>query len=101
MVEVATKDRIEKAEIDIIGLLAIAQGNNAPQLSNFLLHFLSTNFQTMKKRPEWKNMDPKNLKYVEENQWPPVSYLKELEEYEKAMARYSLGTEAEKNCSVM
>jgi len=47
MVEVATKDGIEKADIDIIGLLLLAQQNNANQLAAFCLHFIANNYQVL------------------------------------------------------
>jgi len=92
-VEIATRDDIIKADVDIIGLLLLSQLHNASQLEKFCLHFISSNYQPMKKREEFKMLKGENLKYVEENQWPPVSYLKELEEFEK--------TKGGENCSVM
>jgi hypothetical protein len=38
----------------------------------------------MSKRKEFKKLEGNNKKYVEDNQWPPLSYLKELEAYEKS-----------------
>jgi len=99
MVEVATKDGIEKADIDLIGLLHLAQQNNANQLAAFCLHFISNNYQPMKKRSEWSSLAGENLKYIEEHQWPPVSYLKQLEEYESKMKASGAGNK--ENCSVM
>mgnify|MGYP007125568704 CR=1 FL=1 len=49
----------------------------------------------MKKRPEWKLLTGDNLAYVEEHQWPPKSYLAELERYQKQVAA------KEQSCSVM
>jgi len=92
-VEVATKDDIAKADIDVIGLLLSAQECNAKQLSDFCLHFISSNYQPMKKRPEWELLIEENIKYVEEHQWPPVSYLKELEKYEKLTGKKRDGDE--------
>ena len=89
MVEKATKDNIEKAEIDVIGLLLESQRQNALQLAAFCLHFISSNYQPFKKREEFKLLQEENLKHVEEHQWPPVSYLKELEVYEKEMAKFN------------
>lgn len=61
----------------------------------------------MKKRAEWSKLTGKNLEYMEANQWPPLSYLKELEEYEKkngtakpAVATTAAGEHDEK-CSIM
>eukprot|EP01126_Amoeba_proteus_P054190 TRINITY_DN6652_c0_g1_i11.p1 TRINITY_DN6652_c0_g1~~TRINITY_DN6652_c0_g1_i11.p1 ORF type:complete len:632 (-),score=135.07 TRINITY_DN6652_c0_g1_i11:348-2243(-) len=84
MVERATKDDITKAEISVIDLLLLSQQHNAKQLEKFCLHFISANYQPMSARPDFKNLKGENLKYVEENQWPPLSYLRELEAYEKA-----------------
>lgn len=33
--------------------------------------------------------------HVEEHQWPPIKYLKELEEYEKAIGK------SDSNCNIM
>lgn len=43
----------------------------------------------MSKRKEFKKLEGKNKAYVEEHQWPPVSYLKDLEAYEKATGKHS------------
>jgi len=83
-VEVATADDISKADIDIIGILLASQLHGAKQLEQFCLHFISSNYQPMKKRSEWSKLEGDNLKYIEENQWPPKSYLDELITYEKA-----------------
>jgi len=93
-VEIATRENIEKSEIDVIGLLMISQERNANQLAGFCLHFISTNFQPFKKRSEFKRLDGENLKHVEDHQWPPVSYLKALEDYEKLVGKSD-------KCSIM
>lgn len=38
----------------------------------------------MSARSDFKKLSGENKKYVEEHQWPPVTYLRELEAYEKA-----------------
>jgi Rho family protein len=93
-VDRAIADGIEKADINVIGLLLNSQQHNAPQLAQFCLHFISTNYQPMKKRKEFAELRDDNLKYVETNQWPPVDYLKQLEEYHKA-------TDKTENCCIM
>jgi len=85
MIERRTKDDIIKADVDIIGMLAIAQQSKAIQLAAFCLHFLSTNYQLMKQRVEFAQLSAANLKHVEDHQWPPVSYFRELEAYNKKM----------------
>jgi len=90
----AIANGIEKADINIIGLLLNAQQCNAPQLSKFILHFIASNYQPMKKRKEFADLKDENLKYIEEHQWPPVDYLNALAEYEKATGKSD-------NCSLM
>jgi len=97
-VEVATRTDIIKAEIDIIGLFLCSQTHNAGQLEAFCRHFICVNFQLMKKRAEFANLKDDNLKYCEENQWPPLSYLKEVEDYERTILKMKDG---DKNCIVM
>jgi ubiquitin-protein ligase len=84
--------QIEKSDFDVVGLLNIAHQNNAPQLVTFCLHFISTNFGPMSKRPEFKNLNKADLDHVTKHQWPPLDYLKELEEYEKAVAQQRKGS---------
>uniref|UniRef100_A0A6B2KZ06 RING-type E3 ubiquitin transferase n=1 Tax=Arcella intermedia TaxID=1963864 RepID=A0A6B2KZ06_9EUKA len=93
-VEVATANDITKAPIDVIGILIASQLYGAKQLEAFCMHFISSNYQPMQKRPEWDNLKGDNLKYIEENKWPPQSYLDELEAYEKA-------TKGDEKCAVM
>jgi len=71
--------------------------HNANQLTDFLLHFCCTNYLALEKRSEWKDLKGANKEHVEEHRWPPVSYLKELATYEKAIGKSS---EAEK-CAIM
>ncbi|KAK7482452.1 hypothetical protein BaRGS_00026269 [Batillaria attramentaria] len=86
---------IEKSSIDVIGLLHTAQAYNARQLSNWCLHFISTNYIAFEKREEFSVLTGENRRHVNENRWPPLSYLQEVEEYEKKMA------EAGEKCVVM
>lgn len=94
MVDRAIAEGIEKAEINVVGLLLDSQQHNANQLAKFCLHFIASNFQPMKKRKEFSEIVGDNLKYIEEHQWPPISYLKDLEEYEKAVGK-------SENCCIM
>ncbi|KAG2378458.1 hypothetical protein C9374_008097 [Naegleria lovaniensis] len=79
---------IEKADIDIIGILLLAQTYAANQLAQFCLHFISTNYEPMKARKEWTLLTGSNKQYVEEHKWPPDSYFKEVEKYQAAMEKY-------------
>nr|KAG5696138.1 hypothetical protein BaRGS_026497 [Batillaria attramentaria] len=68
---------------------------NAKQLSNWCLHFISTNYIAFEMREEFSVLTGENRRHVDENRWPPLSYLQEVEEYGKKMA------EAGEKCVVM
>jgi hypothetical protein len=96
-IERETAQGIEKAEVDIIGLLNFAQLHNSKQLIDFCLHFIATNYHPIKKRKEWDDIKGDHLKYVEEHQWPPKSYFEELKIYESKIKE----SKNEKNCQIM
>ncbi|OWF34480.1 Rho-related protein racA [Mizuhopecten yessoensis] len=56
---------------------------NAEQLSGWCFHFISTNYTAFQNRAEFSSLKGDNNTYIEENQWPPLAYLREIEEYEK------------------
>lgn len=87
LIEKETANGIEKSNIDVIGILHFAQAHNADQLANFCLHFISNNYEPFSCRPEFKKLKGKNLEYIEEHRWPPLSYIKELEIYEKNLKK--------------
>ncbi|KAF2074608.1 hypothetical protein CYY_004078 [Polysphondylium violaceum] len=87
-IEKATTIGIFRSELDIIGLLICAQTHNAAQLTKFCLHFIASNFQPMSRRKEYANLDPTTKRYLEDNQWPPISYLTAVQRYESDMAEY-------------
>ncbi|XP_060078505.1 rho-related protein racA-like [Ylistrum balloti] len=74
---------IEKADIDVIGLLQSSQDYNAEQLSRWCLHFISTNYTAFKNRVELSSLNEENRTFIEANQWPPLSYIRDVEEYER------------------
>jgi len=83
-VEKCTTEKIEKADIDVIQLLLFAQRHNANQLAEFCLHFIAKSYGPFSKRPEFSLLIGENKKYVEEHQWPPLSYWDELDEYNQS-----------------
>jgi hypothetical protein len=86
MIDRKIANGIEKADIDIIGTLLLAQEHRGNQLADFLLHFISSNYGPMKKRPEFARLEGNNRQYVKDHQWPPKSYWQALKEYEQAMS---------------
>merc|ERR1719273_2778464 len=88
VIERAVEQSIEKADLDIIGLLLAAQRYNAKQLEEFLFHFISTNYVPMSKKKEFKLLKGDNLKRIEKNRWPPKWYEDELMEYQKKLEKW-------------
>ncbi|XP_005103542.1 rho-related protein racA [Aplysia californica] len=88
-VERACEKKIEKAAIDVVGLLNTARVFNASQLINWCLHFISTNYDAFSRRSEFTSLTKEDRAHVEENRWPPLSYLMEAEEYEKEMSKHT------------
>jgi len=58
------------------------QIHNAVQLERWALFFISSNYEAFKNRKEFSLLEGANKEHVEMNQWPPVSYLCEVEKYE-------------------
>ncbi|RUS83699.1 hypothetical protein EGW08_008547 [Elysia chlorotica] len=56
---------------------------NAKQLADFCRHFISTNYDAFSRRKEFSALESSDRKHVQKHRWPPVSYLKELEAFEK------------------
>lgn len=59
------------------------QAYNATQLANWCLFFISSNYIAFEQRKEFSQLTGENKRHVEENRWPPLSYLKEVDEYNK------------------
>ena len=59
------------------------QAHNAKQLSRWCLHFIATNFSVFESTEEFDLVQGDNRDYVTEHIWPPLSYLKAQEEFEK------------------
>ena len=70
---------IEHAEFDVIGLLNVCSRCNADQLRDWCLHFISSNYAPMSKRPEFENLTEDHRAYIEEHQWPPKTYYESLD----------------------
>ncbi|XP_052774925.1 rho-related protein racA-like [Mya arenaria] len=88
--------QIERSEIDVIGLLLTSQAYNASQIANWCLFFIASNYLAFEKRPEFPQLKGDNKNYVEENRWPPLSYLKDVEEYDR-----KYGSKSKDACAVM
>ena len=67
----------------ISDLLLNSQLHNGNQLSGFLLHFVASNFLAFEKIEEFQKLTGKNLSYVKEHRWPPLSYIDAMEEWKE------------------
>ena len=68
---------------------------NSKQLAAWCLHFVASNFIAFQKKSEFKALEGENLEYVNEQRWPPVSYLQALEEH-----KVKYGKKEDKSCKV-
>lgn len=104
-VDVTTRDRIEKADIDICGLLQTAHTFGAPQLAAFCLHFIASNFIAFARRPEFQALPAADRAHIRSHQWPPQQYLDDLAAYKKRTGKNveenAKGTSADVGCSIM
>ncbi|XP_065901308.1 rho-related protein racA-like isoform X2 [Dysidea avara] len=100
-----TEDTIAKSDMDFIGLLFDAQLYNADQLSGFLLHFISSNYLAFESTEQFQRLTGDNLSYVQEHRWPPLSYIKSMEEWREKFGKKSSGSSVKnttsRNCVVM
>lgn len=84
-VDKAVQKKVADGTDDVIDLLLTSQAHNAKQLSNWCLHFIATNYSVFEKCEEFHLVQGENREYVYEHRWPPLSYLKAQEEFERKM----------------
>ena len=63
------------------------QDHNAKQLPNWCLHFIARNYARFKSRPEFSSLKEEDRIFVEEHQWPPLSYQHDLAQYRAAQRK--------------
>ena len=83
--------------MNLIACASYFQAFNAKQLSAWCLHFIATNFSVFESTEEFGLVQGENREYVSEHRWPPLSYLKALEEFEKKARPSKLNSK----CKVM
>ena len=86
------EDTIEKSDLDLVGMIEMAGLYHAPQLEAWLLHFMASNYGPVKKRGDLEKLSDAHRMYCIENQWPPVKYLKAVDEYEEAVKKTKKAT---------
>jgi len=89
LIDVAVRGKIEKAEVDVVGILNLAHELCADQLATFCRFFISSNYGPMSKRKEFANLTREDAAYVEAHQWPPKSYFAAVSVFEEEMKRFN------------
>ena len=79
------------------------QAHNAKQLSRWCLHFIATNFSVFESTEEFDLVQGDNRDYVTEHRWPPLSYLKAQEEFEKKVksSKFNSSKFNSSKCNIM
>jgi len=88
LIDVAVANGIQKADVDVVGLLNMANAYNAAQLATFCRFFVSSNYGPMSKRSEFASLSEADRAHVEEHQWPPKSYFAAVDVYQKELADF-------------
>jgi hypothetical protein len=89
MIERTTaSDIVKQNEVDLVGLLNLAGQMEAKQLTAFLRHFFCVNYFAVSQRDDFENLDKDHKSYIQKNSWPPQSYFKQVEEWEKKRAAW-------------
>ena len=65
------------------------QAHNANQLTDWCLHFISTNFSVFVEVEEFCLLQEEHRTHVEEHRWPPLSYMEALKKYKKSAAPFN------------
>lgn len=102
-VERDTAASIAHCTIDLPSILERAYAARANQLVDFILHWLCTNYEAVSKRQDiLDRLAPRHRLHLEANQWPPRSYIEQVERYEEDMAawRKRQGAEPDAKCSI-
>ncbi|KAH9518482.1 Rho- BTB domain-containing protein 1 [Bulinus truncatus] len=97
MIEASVVDELltyEKDEMlqDAITLLEPSELYNAKQLSKFCQYILSVNYLDVKQKHHklFRELPQEKQQLIEENQWPPTWYLKEVEQYNSLSQPYAV-----------
>lgn len=82
------KKQLDSAKCnDVINLLLTGQAHNAHQLARWCLYVITTNYQEFEACDDFDLIKGDNRRHVLEHRWPPLAYLKELEEFKRKTGR--------------
>jgi len=87
-IERKVTNRIADADVNLVELLLVCHKLGMAQAVNFLKHFIATNYEPMSKTPEFKLLKGSLRRWIDNHQWPPQQYYKDVERYKKESAQW-------------
>ncbi|XP_053148657.1 rho-related BTB domain-containing protein 3 isoform X2 [Hemicordylus capensis] len=72
---------LASTSLSVVSLLRKAKFHNSDCLSNWLLHFIASNYLIFSQKPEFEDLSVEERNFVEMHRWPSSMYLKQLAEY--------------------
>lgn len=75
----------------VVLMLEVAQLHNANNLAEWCIHHITTNYNDVCRKSKMiKFMSPANRNILEQRRWPPVWYIKDYDNYERACKKKAL-----------
>ncbi|XP_077203768.1 rho-related BTB domain-containing protein 3 [Paroedura picta] len=72
---------LASTSLSVVSLLRKAKFHNSDCLSNWLLHFMASNYLIFSQKPEFEDLSVEERNFIEMHRWPSSMYLKQLSEY--------------------
>ncbi|KAM6467814.1 rho-related BTB domain-containing protein 3 isoform 5-T5 [Liasis olivaceus] len=72
---------LASTSLSVVSLLQKAKFHNSDCLSNWLLHFIASNYLIFSQKPEFEDLSVEERNFVEMHRWPSSMYLRQLAEY--------------------
>lgn len=76
-----------RAKCNFLSLHVHLKAHNAPQLARWCLYLITTNYSDFEACDDFDLIKGDNRRHVLEHRWPPLAYLKELEEFKRKTGR--------------
>uniref|UniRef100_A0A670YEW8 BTB domain-containing protein n=1 Tax=Pseudonaja textilis TaxID=8673 RepID=A0A670YEW8_PSETE len=72
---------LTSTSLSVVTLLQKAKFHNSDCLSNWLLHFIASNYLIFSQKPEFEDLSVEERNFIEMHRWPSSMYLRQLTEY--------------------
>ncbi|XP_032070265.1 rho-related BTB domain-containing protein 3 [Thamnophis elegans] len=72
---------LTSTSLSVVSLLQKAKFHNSDCLSNWLLHFIASNYLIFSQKPEFEDLSVDERNFIEMHRWPSSMYLRQLAEY--------------------